>query len=86
MTASPHHFESVSSGLLDLEDDRIMIDIETDGRIRSQMESTTNKRSVPHLEWRMLGPLAVLLILAFYALISPLLSPSVHEYMSRILH
>jgi hypothetical protein len=86
MTRSPQHFESASYGLLELEDDRIMIDIETDRIIRSQMQSTTSKGWIPHFEGRTLGPLAVLLILAFYALVSPLLSPSIHEYISRILH
>src|SRR5260370_24737806 len=51
----------------DLEDDRILIDIETEMAIRSHMESRIEKptQRIPHflLEGRTLGPLSVLLIL-----------------------
>jgi hypothetical protein len=78
-------------GLLDLEDDRILIDIETEWAARVQMESKAEKpmqRMVPNflLEGRTLGPLSVLLILVLYALLSPLLSPALHEYIYHILH
>ena len=73
-----------------LDDDRIMIDIETEMNIHSHMESKTEKpaQRIPHflLEGRTLGPLSVLLILALYTLLSPLLSPSIHEYIYHILH
>jgi hypothetical protein len=76
---------------LDLEDDRILIDIETEMALHSQMESKIEKpaqRIIPHflLEGRTLGPLSVLLILALYLLLSPLLSPAFHEYIYHILH
>jgi hypothetical protein len=75
---------------LDLEDDRILIDIETEMAARLHMESKIEKpmQRIPHflLEGRTLGPLSVLLILALYSLLSPLLSPEVHEYIYRILH
>ncbi len=67
-----------------------MIDIETDRIIRSQMQSANGKNTswIPHflLQGSTLGPLSVLIILALYALISPHLSPSIHEYTYRILH
>jgi hypothetical protein len=74
----------------DLQDDRILIDIETDRMIRSRMQSTIGKlpRWIPQvmLEGRTLGPLSVVFILVLYALLSPLLAPTIHEYMYRILH
>jgi hypothetical protein len=73
-----------------LEDDRILIDIETEMAIHSHMESKVGESTqrIPHffLEGRTLGPLSVLLILAIYSLLSPLLSPAVHEYIYHILH
>jgi len=73
-----------------LEDDRILIDIETEMAIRSHMESKTEESThrIPHFlfEGRTLGPLSVLFILALYSLLSPLLSPAVHEYIYHILH
>jgi hypothetical protein len=75
---------------LDLEDDRILIDIETDMASRSHMESQIEKpaQRIPRflLEGRTLGPLSVVLILALYSLLSPLLSPGIHEYIYHILH
>ena len=76
---------------LDLEDERILIDIETEMAIRLDMDSKVEKstqRMIPHflLEGRSLGPLTVLLILALYSLLSPLLSPAIHAYIYRILH
>jgi hypothetical protein len=76
---------------LDLEDERILIDIETEMAARLLMESHVDKplqRMIPHflLEGRTLGPLAVLFILALYSLLSPLLSPAIHEYIYHILH
>lgn len=76
---------------LNLEDDRILIDIETEMAARLSMESKAQKpalRMIPHflLEGRNLGPLSVLLILLLYSLLSPLLSPAIHEYISHILH
>jgi hypothetical protein len=74
----------------DMEDDRILIDIETEMAIHSQMESKLEKpmHRIPRflLEGRTLGPLSVLLILALYSLLSPLLSPAIHEYIYHILH
>ena len=76
--------------LSDLDDDRIMIDIETERILRLSMESKLEKpmQRIPHflLEGRTLGPLSVLLILALYSLLSPLLSPAIHEYIYHILH
>jgi hypothetical protein len=98
MATSAHHLESSKHRTaplsyyerLDLDDDRIMIDIETEMAIHSQMESRLEKptQRITHIlsEGRTLGPLAVLLILALYALLSPLLSPAIHEYIYRILH
>ena len=72
------------------EDDRILIDIETEMALHSHMESKQDKFSqrIPRflLAGRTLGPLSVLLLLAFYALLSPLLSPAIHEYIYHILH
>ena len=74
----------------DLEDDRILIDIETEMALHSHMESKQDKFSqrIPRflLAGRTLGPLSVLLLLALYALLSPLLSPAIHEYIYHILH
>lgn len=75
----------------DLEDDRILIDIETEMATRLHMESKVEKpaqRIIPRflLEGRTIGPLSVLLILALYSLLSPLLSPAIHEYIYHILH
>lgn len=74
----------------DLEDDRILIDIETEMAMHSHMESKIEKSTqrIPHflLEGRTLGPLSVLLILMLYSLLSPLLSPAIHEYIYHILH
>jgi hypothetical protein len=73
-----------------MEDDRILIDIETEMIARFHMESKVEKSTqrIPHflLEGRTLGPLSVLLILALYSLLSPLLSPAIHQYIYRILH
>jgi hypothetical protein len=76
---------------LNLEDDRILSDIETEMAARLSMESKVENpatRTIPRflLEGRTLGPLSVLLILVLYSLLSPLLSPAIHEYISRILH
>jgi len=78
---------SASAPIYDLDDDRIMIDIETERIIRSQMQSKSARR-IPHflVEGRTLGPLSVLLILGLYSLFSPLLSPTIHQYVYRILH
>ncbi len=75
----------------DLEDDRILIDIETEMTARLHMESKVEKpaqRLIPDflLEGRTIGPLSVLIILALYSLLSPLLSPAIHEYIYHILH
>jgi hypothetical protein len=73
----------------DMEDERILIDIETERVLRLSMGSDLEKpmhRTRFLLEGRTLGPLSVLLILALYSLLSPLLSPSIHEYVYRILH
>lgn len=102
MTTSAHNFESgLRRGMAtsplppvyehwDLEDERIMIDIETEMAIHSQTQSNINKSVnwIPRflLEGRTLGPLSVLFILVLYSLLSPLLSPAVHEYMTHILH
>lgn len=98
MATSMHGLEShATSGYLsnsvhwDLEDDRILLDIETERAMRLHMESKIEKptqRTIPHLllEGSTLGPLSVLLILALYSLLSPLLSPAVHEYIYHILH
>jgi len=76
--------------LWDLDDDRILIDIETERILHLSMESKVEKptQRIPHffLEGRTLGPLSVLLILALYSLLSPLLSPAIHEYIYHILH
>jgi hypothetical protein len=76
--------------LADLDDDRILIDIETERILRLGMESKLEKptQRIPQflLEGRTLGPLSVLLILALYSLVSPLLSPAIHEYIYHILH
>jgi hypothetical protein len=77
--------------MLDLEDDRILIDIETEMATRPHMESKVEKltqRTTPHflLEGRTLGPLSVLILLALYSLLSPLLSPAIHGYIYHILH
>jgi hypothetical protein len=76
---------------LNLEDDRILIDIETEMAARLSMEykiENPEPRTIPHflLEGRTLGPLSVLLFLALYFLLSPLLSPAIHEYIGHILH
>jgi len=68
-----------------------MIDIETERALfKTKMESKIEKptQRIPHflLEGRTLGPLSVLLILALYSLLSPLLSPAIHEYIYHILH
>lgn len=101
MTTRTHHLESsLGHGMAsaprpicaqwDLEDDRIMIDIETEMAARSQMQSNMDKSTdwIPHflLEGRTLGPLFVLLILVLYSLLSPMLSPAFHEYVYHILH
>jgi hypothetical protein len=98
MATSTHHLESgkhTTANLplyeqIDLDDDRIMIDIETAMAIQSHIESELEKptQRIPYflLEGRTLGPVAVLLILVFYTLLSPLLSPAIHEYIYRILH
>jgi len=101
MAASAPRFDGVKRGTaiskappvraqLDLEDDRIMIDIETDMAMYSRMQTQANKQprsaSFLALEGRTLGPLIVLLLLACYFLASPLLSPAIHQYMFRILH
>lgn len=98
MATSSHHLESRKHRIVsppiskqwDLDDDRILIDIETDMAIHSHMESKLEKptQRIPRLlfERRTLGPLAVLVILALYALLSPMLSPAIHEYIYRILH
>ncbi len=54
--------------------------------MESKVEKPTQR--IPHflLEGRTLGPLSVLFILALYFLLSPLLSPAIHEYIYRILH
>jgi hypothetical protein len=77
--------------MLDLEDDRILIDIETEVAARLHMESKLEKvtqLTIPRflLEGRTLGPLSVLILLALYSLLSPLLSPAIHEYIYHILH
>jgi hypothetical protein len=76
--------------LSDLDDDRILIDIETERILRLSMETKLQQptQRIPHflLEGRTLGPLSVLLILALYSLLSPLLSPAIHEYIYHILH
>lgn len=73
----------------DMEDDRILIDIETEKATRLHMESKLEKptQRIPRflLEGRTLGPLSVLLVLALYFLLSPLLSPAFHEYINHIL-
>lgn len=70
----------------DLEDERILIDIETEMAMESKTEKPTQR--IPHflLDGGTLGPLSVLLILALYSLLSPLLSPAVHAYIYHILH
>ena len=72
----------------DLEDDRILIDIETEMRLHmeSKVERPTQRIPLFLLKGSTLGPLSVLLILAFYSLLSPLLSPAIHEYIYHILH
>lgn len=73
-----------------LDDDRILIDIETEMIAREKIEpksSLSMGRVLQHLhEGRTLGPLSVLLILLVYSLLSPLLPPTVHEYIYHILH
>ena len=77
---------------LDLEDDRILIDIETsyklaDLRRRKLGAGVFMERILHHLrEGRTLGPISILLILLVYSLLSPLLPPMVHEYIYHILH
>jgi hypothetical protein len=74
----------------DLEDERILIDIETEMATRSQIgiEDDKSAQRTPHflVDGRTLGPLSVLLILMLYSLLSPLLSPAIHVYIYRILH
>ena len=91
MATSMHGLESHAKPIpWDLEDDRILIDIETEMAIRSHMECKVEKptQRIPHflLEGRTLGPLSVLLILAVYSLLSPLLPPAIHAYIYHILH
>jgi len=73
-----------------LDDDRILIDIETDMIIRANMEpksSLSMERILRRMhEGRILGPLSVLMILLLYSLLSPLLPSTVHEYIYHILH
>lgn len=77
---------------LDLEDDRILIDIETsyklaDLRRRKSGAGVFMERILHYLrEGRTLGPISILLILLVYSLLSPLLPPMVHEYIYHILH
>lgn len=75
--------------IADLEDDRIFIDIETE-MVLQKMESASKsqKMQIPQFlrEGRTLGPLSVLLILALYTLLSPLLPPAIHAYIYHILH
>jgi hypothetical protein len=74
---------------LNLEDDRIMIDIETEmalSQIEYKIEKPTRRLHQFLLQGSTLGPLSVLLFLAVYLFLSPLLSPAVHEYISHILH
>ena len=102
MATPTHHLESglkhrksVSASLpiyeqADLEDDRILIDIETEMVMHSHMESNIEKSTqrIPRflLEGSTLGPLSVLLILVLYSLLSPLLPPAIHDYIYHILH
>jgi hypothetical protein len=102
MTTPTHHIESsLGHGVAaaapppvyeqwSLDDDRIMIDIETEMATRSPMQSNTENSTgwIPHflLEGRTLGPLFVLIILVLYSLLSPMLSPAFHEYVYHILH
>ncbi|MFY9790417.1 MAG: hypothetical protein WA474_02950 [Candidatus Sulfotelmatobacter sp.] len=76
----------------DLEDDRILIDIQTEMALQKMvMESAlkTHKSPIPQFlkEGRTLGPLSLLvMLLIYYVWLSPMLSPPVHEYINRILH
>lgn len=85
--ASPGAF-----GHLDLEDDRILLDIQTSLAMgaRKSAESrmrATMDRMMHHLcEGSTLGPLFVLFILLAYTLLSPFLPPAFHDYIYHILH
>jgi hypothetical protein len=75
------------------EDDLIMSDIEVQGAQAVANEhpqrgvKVVMERILHRLrDGRTLGPLSVLLILLVYSLLSPLLPPSVHEYIYHILH
>ncbi len=103
MTTPAQHIESSFKGgqavvygvdfrHLDLEDDRILLDIETslamearrsaESRVRAAMD-----RIMHHLrEGSTLGPLSVLLILLMYTLVSPFLPQVFHDYVYHILH
>ena len=70
----------------DLDDDRIMIDIETELVLARKNRAEAMEPIFHSLrEGRTLGPLSVLLILVVYFLLSPLLSPAIHEYIYHIL-
>jgi len=70
-------------------EDSIMSDIETRGRLQGP---PSKLGLAGHLilgylsDSRNLGPLSVLIILAIYSLLSPLLPAPVHEYIYHILH
>ncbi len=99
MAIPTSHFESgialgtviQTSPIADLEDDRILIDIRTEmalQQMRMQSESKTHGAQIPQFlrDGRTLGPISLLIALViYYVWLSPLLSPSVHEYISHIL-
>jgi hypothetical protein len=70
-------------------EDSIMSDIETRGRLQGAPSKfgLGGHRILSYLsDSRNLGPISVLIILAIYSLLSPLLPAPVHEYIYHILH
>ena len=89
-TVSAH--PAVHGATWDLDDDRIMIDIETEmiarGNAKPGSQGAFPGEGIFHhlREGRNVGPLSVLLMLLAYFWLSPLLPATVHEYIYHILH